>query len=211
MSVFTDTSSRATSRVNGVKVGLVINNQDPDGHGRVQITYPTMSDTEIGHWARISVLMAGNNRGTYFLPQVGDEVLVAFENGDIESPYVIGALWNGVDQPPETNSDGKNNRRLIRSRSGHVVRLDDTDGAEKIEIIDKTGNNSIVFDSANNAITIISDQDINLSASNGTIKLTAQSISLSSTNDTKVQAQGGLTLDGTPGNTDVKGTMINLN
>lgn len=211
MSVFTDSSSRASSKVSGVKSALVINNQDPDGQGRVQISYPTMSDTDIGHWARIAVLMAGNNRGAYFLPEVGDEVLVAFENGDVESPYVIGALWNGKDSPPETNSDGNNNRRLIQSRSGHIVRLDDTDGAEKIEIIDKTGNNSIVFDSANNTITITSDQDINLSASKGTINLTAQSISLSSTKDTKIQAQGGLTLDGTPGNTAVKGTQVNLN
>jgi len=57
--------------------------------------------------------MAGKDRGIFFLPEVDDEVLVAFENGDINQPYVIGSLWNGVDVPPETNSDGKNDVKLI--------------------------------------------------------------------------------------------------
>ena len=211
MSIFTDSSTRERSRVTGVMVAIVIDNQDPDGLGRVKVKYPALADGDIGHWARIAVLMAGDQRGTFFLPEVADEVLVAFEGGDIESPYVLGALWNGVDKPPDANADGKNNLRLIKSRSGHIVRLDDTDGSEKIEIIDKSGNNSITFDTANNTITISSAQDIDLDASQGTIKLTAQNISLSSTSDTKIQAQGGLTLDGSPGTTVLKGSTVNIN
>ena len=112
--------------------------------------------------------MAGNDRGSYFLPEVGDEVLVAFEQGDIHHPYVIGALWNGKDKPPELNRDGKNNIRKMKSRSGHelifndeneneqvvlhtksghTVLLDDSTGAEKIEIKDKSGSNTILIDS----------------------------------------------------------------
>jgi len=211
MSIFTDSSKQQQSLVHGVMVALVTDNHDPDGLGRVKVKYPTLADDEIEHWARIAVLMAGNQRGTFFLPEVDDEVLVAFKGGDIEVPFVLGALWNGVDAPPETNSDGENNIRVIQSRSGHIVRLDDTGGSEKIEIIDSSGNNSITFDTANNTITLTSAQDINLSASQGTISLTAQSISLSSTNDTKVQAQGGLTLDGTPGTTALKGSTVNIN
>ncbi|HZT32868.1 MAG TPA: phage baseplate assembly protein V [Bryobacteraceae bacterium] len=204
-------TSGVSRRIEGVVVGIVIDNQDPQGLARVKVKFPWLSDDDIGHWARIAVLMAGNQRGTYFLPEVGDEVLVAFELGDVAKPYVLGGLWNGVDAPPETNSNGSNDRRLIKSRSGHLVRLDDTNGSEKIEIIDKSGNNSITVDASSNTITIQSNQDINIQAPQGKIKLSAQNVEISSTADTKVQAQGGLTLDGSPGNTTIKGSMVNIN
>ncbi|MBZ5561544.1 MAG: phage baseplate assembly protein V [Acidobacteriia bacterium] len=208
--IFEGAGGQAHGRMSGVAVAVVINNQDPQGLGRVQVKLPSYSDLDIGHWARVAVLMAGNQRGSFFLPEVGDEVLVAFEAGDLERPFVLGGLWNGQDNPPDTNADGKNNKRFIKSRSGHLVRLDDTDGAEKIEIIDKSGNNSITFDTANNTITITSAQDINIDASNGTIKLTAQNVSISSTADTKIEPQGGLTLQAS-GNTTIKGAVVNIN
>ena len=80
--------------------------------------------------------MAGKERGLYFLPEVDDEVLVAFEHGSPDAPYVLGGLWNGKDVPPESNADGKNDRRSIMSRSGHVIRLNDKEGEEQIEIVD---------------------------------------------------------------------------
>jgi uncharacterized protein involved in type VI secretion and phage assembly len=195
----------------GVVIAIVIDNHDPQELGRVKVKYPVSSDDEIGHWARVAVLMAGAQRGTFFLPEVNDEVLVAFEQGDIMRPYVIGALWNGKDTPPDTNADGKNNLRFIKSRSGHLIRLDDTDGSEKIEIIDKSGKNSIAIDTASNTITIKSDKDINIEASQGTIKLNAQKIEISSSAETKIQAQGGATLDGSPATTIIKGSTVNIN
>ena len=211
MSSFTVLSTKEKNQVRGVMVATVVNNQDPDGLGRVQLMFPTLSDDNIGHWARIAVLMAGGQRGTFFLPEVGDEVLVAFEGGSIEAPYVIGALWNGVDKPPDTNADGQNNLRFIQSRSGHFIRLDDTAGSEMIEIIDKSGDNSITIDTANNTITITSAQDITLDASNGKITLSAQNIELSSTADSKFEADGGLTLDGGSATTELKGSTVNIN
>lgn len=210
MGIFGSTSSPAKARMSGVAVALVINNQDPEGLGRVQVKLPDYSDLDIGHWARVAVLMGGNNRGTFFLPEVGDEVLVAFEAGDLERPFVLGGLWNGVDKPPDTNADGQNDKRFIKSRSGHLIRLDDTQGSEKIEIIDKSGSNSVTFDTANNTITITSAQDINLQASNGTIKLTAKNVSISSTADTTIEPQGGLTMQAS-GNTTIKGAVVNIN
>jgi uncharacterized protein involved in type VI secretion and phage assembly len=198
-------------RLYGVMVGEVLDNQDPEGYGRVKVHFPGLSGDQIGYWARIATLMAGSERGSFFLPEVHDQVLVAFEQGDINRPYILGALWDAQDQPPDTNADGENNLRFLKSRSGHLIRLDDTDGAEKIEIIDKSGNHSITIDTANNAISIQSSQDINLEAPQGKITLSAQTIEISSTADTKVQAQGGLELDGSPGNTDIKGTLVNLN
>jgi uncharacterized protein involved in type VI secretion and phage assembly len=185
-----------SEKVFGVVVGLVSNNQDDEGLNRVKVTFPWLSEDEESHWARVSCLMAGEKRGILFLPEVGDEVLVAFEHGDIDRPYVIGSLWNGVDKPPVTNDDGKNNIRLIQSRSGHKVKLDDTDGSEKIEILDKSGKNSIVWDTSENTITISADKDIVLKAPSGKISLDAKELSLKSSGEAKVEAGGSMTLKG---------------
>ncbi|ETX05496.1 MAG: hypothetical protein ETSY2_22635, partial [Candidatus Entotheonella gemina] len=96
------------NRVYGMVVAGVTNNQDPEGLGRVKVKFPWLSDRDESHWARIAMPMAGPERGFYFLPEVDDEVLVAFEHGLIEWPYVLGALWNGKDTPPESNGDGEN-------------------------------------------------------------------------------------------------------
>ena len=128
----------AASRIFGVVVGIVTNNQDPEGLGRVKVKIPCLSDVDESFWARVAAPMAGKRRGTYFLPEVDDEVLVAFEHGDVRFPYVLGALWNGKMPRPSTNNDGKNNVRMIKSRSGHVVKLNDEDGKETIEIVDKS-------------------------------------------------------------------------
>ena len=110
-------------------------------------------------------------------------MLVAFEHGDVRLPTSVGALWNGKDTPPATNDDGKNNVRVIKSRSGHVIRLNDEDGKETVEIVDKSEKNSIAIDTASNTITITSDKDIVLKAANGTITLDAQQIALKSSAD----------------------------
>ncbi|HEY9666693.1 MAG TPA: phage baseplate assembly protein V, partial [Coleofasciculaceae cyanobacterium] len=141
-------------RIYGVVIGIVTNNQDPDKLGRVKVKFPWLSDADESYWARVATPMAGKDRGIYYLPELDDEVLVVFEHGDVRFPYVLGALWNGKDMPPADNGDGKNNLRVIKSRSGHVIRLNDEDGKETIEIIDKSGKNSLIFDTAKNAIAI---------------------------------------------------------
>jgi uncharacterized protein involved in type VI secretion and phage assembly len=198
------------TRVYGVVVGLVTNNQDPDGIGRVELRFPWLSDTDESHWARIAAPMAGKDRGTYFLPEVDDEVLVAFEQGDIRFPYVLGGLWNSVDTPPADNADGKNPLRLIKSRSGHTIKLNDEDGKETVEIVDKTGKNSIVIDTASNSITITSDKDITLKAANGTIALDAQKVSMKSSADAKVEAGAGMDVKAS-GTLNIKGATVNIN
>jgi len=197
-------------RISGVVVGLVTNNQDPDKLGRVKLKFPWLSDVDESNWARIAVLMAGKDRGTFFLPEVDDEVLVAFEHGDVRFPYVIGALWNGKDTPPLDNSDGKNNIREIKSRSGHVIKLNDEDGKETVEVIDKSAKNSIVIDTAKNTITVTTDKDITLSASKGTITLDAQSVEIKSSQATKIEAQGTMDVKAT-GTMTIKGSTVNIN
>lgn len=199
-----------TSKITGVVVGIVTNNQDPDKMGRVKLKFPWLSDEEEGYWARMAVPMAGNERGTYFLPEVNDEVLVAFEQGDARFPYVVGALWNGKDAPPAENGDGKNNIRVIKSRSGHVIRLTDEEGKEKIELVDKSGNNSVVFDTAGNTITITADKDIVLSASKGSIKLNARQIEVTSSADAKIEAGAGMDVKASA-TMNIKGQVVNIN
>lgn len=198
------------SRIYGVVIGIVTNNEDPEGLGRIKVKFPWLSDEDESDWARVATLMAGNERGTYFLPEVEDEVLVAFEQGDVRFPYVIGALWNGKDKPPATNDDGNNNSRMIKSRSGHVIRLNDEEGKETIEIIDKTEKNIIIFDTAANTIAITADADITLSASQGKIKLEAQDIELKSSADTKIESGAGMDMKAS-GTMNLKGQTINLN
>ena len=199
-----------SGRVYGVVVGVVTNNQDPDGFGRVKVKFPWLSDVDESTWARVAAPMAGKQRGVYFLPEVDDEVLVVFEHGDVRTPYVLGALWNGLDAPPVTNDDGKNNVRLIQSRSGHVIKLNDEEGKETIEIIDKTKKNSIVIDTAKNTITVTTDKDITFSAANGTIKLDAQKVEISSSGETKLKAGSTMNVEASATMT-VKGATVNIN
>ena len=192
-----------------VVVGLVLDNQDPNGLGRVKINLPGLSEDETGHWARVVSPMAGGGRGVFFLPEKNDEVLVAFEQGDITRPYILGALWNGKDKPPESNADGQNNLRLIKSRSGHLIRLDDTAGAEKIEIIDKSGENRVTVDTISNTISIKSAQDVVIEAPRGKISLSAKSVELKSTAETNIEAQ---TIDLKANATmTIKGQRVNIN
>ena len=125
-------------------------------------------------------------------------------------PYIIGALWNGKDKPPVANQDGNNNVRIIQSRSGHQIRLNDEKGKEKIEILDKSGKNSLVFDTAENAIAIAANQDITLSANQGTIKLNAKNIELNSTAATRLEASAGMDIKASA-TMNIKGATINLN
>lgn len=202
--------SGVDNRVFGVVIGIVTNNQDPDKMARVKVKFPWLSDSDESHWARIATPMAGKDRGIYFLPEVDDEVLVMFEHGDVRFPYIIGALWNGKDTPPEKNSDGKNNIRLIKSRSGHIIRLNDENGKETIEIIDKSNKNFLKIDTAKNSITITADQDIKLSAPKGSIELDARNINIKSGQDTTIEAGTGMDINAKL-TMNIKGQFVNIN
>ncbi|HVK87181.1 MAG TPA: phage baseplate assembly protein V, partial [Kofleriaceae bacterium] len=153
-------------KVRGVHLAIVVENKDGNGNPgyRVKVKYPNLSDEEKTYWARIAIPMAGPDRGTYFLPELDDQVLVVFEHGDIERPIVIGALWSKKQEPVENNDSGKNNTKLIKSKTGHRVIFDDKEGAEKITIVDSTKKNKIVLDTANKIVKIESAGDIEVKA-----------------------------------------------
>lgn len=198
-----------SDRMFGVAVGIVTNNQDPDGHGRVKVKFPWLGDNDESFWARVLTPMAGKDRGLYFLPEIDDEVLVAFEHGSMDHTFVLGALWNGKDDPPESNSDGKNDKRTIKSRSGHIIRLDDKDGDEKIEIIDKTGNNRIVIKASDNSLSIQANGDITVAAK-GKLSLTGNGVEVKSQADVTVQGSGNVDVKA-GGPLNLKGSVVNLN
>jgi uncharacterized protein involved in type VI secretion and phage assembly len=204
-----DLCGKKGERMTGVAVGIVTNNQDPEGLGRVKVKFPWRDSTDESPWARVATLMAGNRMGSFCLPEVNDEVLVAFEHGDIAFPVVLGSLWNGKDKPPETNSDGHNNIRKFRSRSGHeivfndeeskeniviqskaghTVKLDDTAGQEKIEIQDKTGSNKVVIDSVQNTMEITCGMQL---------KIKANMVEISADSTMTIKAGATLTIQGT--------------
>ena len=108
-------------KMSGVVTGQVINNTDPDGQGRVQVSFPFLGGQNSSYWAPIATLMSGGKRGAWFMPEVGDEVLVSFNQEDVSHPYIIGFLWNGQDTPPSTDI----HLRTIHSVNGHEVQLYD--------------------------------------------------------------------------------------
>jgi len=194
----------------GVAVGIVTNNKDDEKRGRVKVKLPWLSEDDESDWLRVVTPMAGNERGCYFLPEVDDEVLVAFDHRDPQCAYVLGSLWNGKDKPPENNDDGKNNKRTLKSRSGHLIRLDDTDNAAKIEIVAAGGKNSIVIDAQANTITIQADADLVIQSANGKLKLSGNGITITSQAEVKIDASQSLDLQAGAQLT-IKGQMVNIN
>ena len=138
------------------------------------------------------------------------EAAVAFEHGRPDSLYVLGGLWNGRDTPPENNNDGKNNVRALKTRSGHVIRLTDTDGDEKIEIIDKTGKNSIILSAKDKTVTITADADVTITSSSGKLKLSGNGVEITSKAAVKIEASQTMDLKAGP-QLNIKGSMVNIN
>ena len=142
----------------GVFPALVTDIKDPDGQGRVKISLPWSPDAQGAAcelWARLATLMGGNNRGSWFIPDVDDEVLVAFEGGDPRRPYVLGGLWNGRDTPPESmDGAGNNHKKVIRSRNGVKVTLDDQDGQENL-ILETPGGQKVTLRDGPGSVEII--------------------------------------------------------
>jgi uncharacterized protein involved in type VI secretion and phage assembly len=181
----------------GVFTATVVDIKDPDGMGRVKVILPWSPDTGGARyevWARLATLMGGNNRGSWFVPDVNDEVLIGFEGGDSRRPYVLGGLWNGKDSPPESmDGAGNNYKKVLRSRNGVKVTLDDQDGQEKF-IVETPGGQKITLQDGPGQVEI--------DDSNGnSIKLEASGITV--TASAKVTVNAGATVD-------VSASMVNV-
>jgi phage protein D len=199
-------SGAQEDNVYGVVSGIVTDVKDPDGLSRVKVKYPAINDTLSSHWARFVSPMAGPQRGIQFIPEINDEVLVAFEYNDINKPYILGSLWNGVDKPPESNSklinEGKVEKRIIKTRSGHVITFDDTAGKEQISIVDKAGQKFILDSTSGKEKIEVIDKT---GRSKITLDASQQNVTIESAKDLTIKATGEIKIDG------LTGVKINTN
>jgi phage protein D len=211
-----------------VMTGIVSNHKDPDDLGRVKVKLPVLGDSIESHWCRIAAPGAGAERGVEYLPEVDDEVLVA--GAHMDDLYVLGGLWNMKDAAPEGNSavvkGGKVCRRIIKSRTGHVIAIDDSDDGGSISIIDAAGKNRVIIDTSSKSIELVAEKDIKIEAGqnlNIESKMGATSMKagtdfkLQSTTSATVETQGQLGLTSTgpaklqsSSMTEVKAPMVNV-
>lgn len=202
----------------GVVPAIVTQNEDEENMHRVRVKYPWLSDEEESWWARVATPDAGPSRGITFLPEINDEVLVAFEHGDMGRPYIVGRVWNGSDAVPHTTTeivkDGKVNLRVIKTRAGHTITLDDTADAELISIVDKTAKNLIKIESSTNLITIDANGGkviFTLDGERGKLRVDSNdTIEIISGGDMTLSSGGDMTLDAGTNNVDIKGGNINI-
>lgn len=141
------------SKMSGVVTGIVKSVDDPDQQGRVQVSFPFLGGQNDSDWAPVATLMSGNGRGSWFMPEVGDEVLCAFNQDDVAHPFIIGFLWNGQDKPPLKNPTITAKVRRLQTVSGHRIDFDDNGGKESITIHTQ-GNHQIVMDDTQGATNI---------------------------------------------------------
>ncbi len=185
------------------QIGKVTNATDPEGMSRIQVQFPWQVATSgTTPWIRVATSYAGGNRGFHFLPEVGDEVLVGFENGEVERPFMQAALYTGANKPEEWQTDA-NNVKAIRTRSGHTIELNDTEGEEKINIYDNEGS-IIIFDTVAKSLTINATETIDIGAKNINI-VAEENITIQAQGDIITAAEGDISIQ-SQGATDIQAT-----
>lgn len=201
------TSEEPNQVMNGVRTAIVRDNEDPEGLGRVKVSYPWRDADDESHWARLTTEMTGSGYGMFFLPEVEDEVLVGFENGDIHNPVVLGSLYSGNRKPPHDNSSGDNDKRAITTRSGHKLEFDDNDSEAMFTIETNGGHKFVMKDKSGSEVVKLEDSEgnmIEMDSPGGTISITANTeisleaptISLSAKSEIKGESKGKLELKG---------------
>ncbi|MCX7570275.1 phage baseplate assembly protein V [Tumebacillus sp. DT12] len=241
MNLFTqpsDSFANGAEKINGVMSAVVTNNKDPEKLGRVKLKFPMRQGEEETDWVRIATMMGGVAMGSRFIPEVGDEVLVAFQLGEYKYPYVIGMLWHTEAKPPEDDGKDKNNLRRIVSRQGHELTFDDNTEEPKLtvktkkghilEINDKTDEIKIADSGGQHSITITaaSKNEIVIKSGESTLKMNAKGeVELSSVKEIKVKstqvnieasasmelkASGSLNIK-SDGIVSIKGSMVKIN
>ncbi|MBI9060198.1 MAG: hypothetical protein JEZ01_20690 [Labilibaculum sp.] len=183
------------------QTALVVDNADPQSMGRIRVQF-SWQLTAPSPWIRMTHPHGGVEKGFHFIPEIGEEVMVGFEAGNAEKPFVIGALYHGAAKPESFASD-TNDVKAIRTRSGHTIELNDLEGEEKINIYDNEGS-IITFDTQAKSLTISSVETIDISAKNinisaeENIQIAAQqNIDVAAQADANIQAEGNLALQST--------------
>jgi uncharacterized protein involved in type VI secretion and phage assembly len=202
------TAESEAGRVYEPVIGIVTDNKDPSKLGRVKVKVPILSEKDTSFWVPIIMQGAGKNRGWFFIPEVEDEVLVMFEQGDVNRPLVVGALWGGKDKPPDKNEGDKNPRRMIKSRQGNKITLDDE--KKLIVMEDGTGKAKITFDSEKNKLIIEAVKgDVCFQSPTGDTQIVAKEIEMKA--GTNIEIHAGSKMDwGSGASVYVKANAITM-
>jgi uncharacterized protein involved in type VI secretion and phage assembly len=170
--------SRTTDRrYYGVVEAIVVENEGDD-EGRIKVKFPWFDGSSVTDWCRVSQLYAGGGYGSVFVPEKDDEVLVAFVHGDMRFPIILGGLYNGVDKPPTARTDGRD-QKIIRTKHGHEVLLDDTESKAAVRVksaaghvleMDDQGKAIKITAAAGGSVTVTAEGDITLKAPKVTIE-----------------------------------------
>jgi len=209
----------ATPGLGGVQVGIVTDNADEENLGRVRVRLPYAGVDFVTDWARVAAPGNGASRGFVWIPEVNDEVLVAFHHGSVREPFVLGGLWNGVDAPPPIELDGGElQARKFVSRTGQLIVFSDKSGSEGILISSADGSIKVHVDAANKKVVLISDGSGTVEMksggnftieSQGDVKIKGVNVEVSASANTKVSGSGKLDLE-SGGVTSVKGSQVSL-
>jgi phage protein D len=199
--------------IHGVVVAIVTNIDDPLQQGRVKLRFPWLADDYECDWARMVQVGAGPSSGALFLPEVGDEVLVAFEYGDVRRPYVVGGLYNGKDTPSTGANlidSGRVNRRGFVSRRGHRAIFFDDPAKSGIGLLTSDGKVKIALRETGTEIHVYSDGTIRIEAK-GDIKISSSAgISIEADGQLSLKGQGGVKVQSSAV-VDIDGSVIQLN
>ena len=203
-----ETAHEAGGYVKGVALARVTQNNDDEKLCRVKVSYPWHERSRESYWARLAVPMAGSDRGLVMIPEVGDEVLVAFEREDLRFPYVLGGVWNGSEKPPVANEDGKNDKRLLQSRKKHKLLFDD--GTRGVVELSHEKGRKIVFDDDGfsvqdengNVVKVNSTSGAMTIEAKGQLSIKAATITIEATGTLEIKAGATLT---------IRGALVNIN
>ena len=209
-------------RHDGVHPAVVADINDPEQQGRVKLRFPWLSDSFLSNWAARSQVGAGHDRGIWWLPEIDDEVLVAFVDGDVSHPVVVGSLFNGVDLPPldgyADGGDGLVDVRCLRTRAGHTIEFSDADGGELIRIATGDETITVLLDQANGKLAITTDGDLALETHGATSIVSDGDLSIETQGKLNISSQGAAEINSSSalklvsnGQVDVSGALINLN
>ena len=195
-------AEQEADRVYEPMIGVVTDNKDPDKLMRVKVKLPVLSAQDTTWWIPVVSIGAGKERGWFFLPEVNDEVLIAFEHGDINRPVVIGALWNGQDKAPKDNGSGSNPIRTLVSKNGSKIEFDDendsitiADGGGKGEIVFKAGDNKMTLTAKSGDVVILCPTGDLQVVADGGIEMTASvNLDIRGDSNTNITGSGGVTL-----------------
>jgi len=216
---------RLNRKFYGVATGIVRSVSDPLSLGRVQLTLPFLDDSDSSPWARVAAPMAGQFYGHYFIPSVDDEVLVAFEHGDVRAPYVLGALWTVKAQPPLMSPSDE--KRAIRTPGGNQIVFEDRPAAITIQTaptpiqslpgtVSPTGSNhSIAL--TKSGIELASNEEIKLGVQTTKVTITSTEVEIKVGGSSIKLSNSGIEIKGSTisieatGTLKLQGSVVNIN